>query len=193
MADRDYYFALEFEKYHLTRLKQVGDAVPGSHSENLEFAQQRAATMIRARLTAMIGASAATALHNTWVAEASTPAQVVPMVIRQVADLLGSAFVWAMEEAYQGATRREGRKRSEKTVSETLLLKAEEAWAEIVKTRHLMSLDGTIVDLNSYSGVGTGIGCASAEATFFPDLEETTSFDYYPAFSLEGAFRGMAN
>ena len=186
----DYYAKLDFGDGELSHISEAApESRAGLKESDLTCVEKLAMVKIRGKLATLIGTTNVTALHTTWTAATeSTYGDIIPMEIQDLARLLSSSAAWRMEEAHHGIEERLDEKRS-KPASKILLDRAIESWTHIKTTKKLHSMNGTIVDLASYTDAASGVGIASADGTFFPDNADDTSFDLEPVFSTEGALR----
>jgi hypothetical protein len=188
----DYYHKLAFGDAELAHINEAKpEEMAGVKESDLVYAQKLAMVKIRGKLAVLVGTAPEAALNATWVAATETTyPDIIPIEIQGVARIFGAAVIWRFEESFHGIEERLD-ERDTKPASEILRNRAAEAWEHIEKTRRLHSMDGTVVDLASYSDVASGVGIGAADTDFFPDHDTTKSHSIPAVYSTEGTYKAI--
>ncbi len=187
MADRTYFYDLEFQSGYLQDVEEAAENAFGIVAVDLNEAEKEAVDRILRLLTGVVGWGTVETWRDDWLSESTTYPDHVPRCIRSLAELIGSALVWRRMENYNRILPAE----DEILMSDRLFRDAKLLWESILQAGVIVFDDGTdAIDLTAASG-NTGVGVSGAEALFAADRKDESYNGIRPKFSTEGLYEDL--
>ena len=187
MADRTYFYDLEFQSGYLQDVEEAAENAFGIVEADLTEAEKEAVDRILRLLTSVVGWATVEAWRDDWLSELTTYPDHVPRCIRTMAELTGSALVWRRLENYNRILPKE----DEMLMSDRLMRDAEKLWESITAAGVIVYDDGTAaIDLTAASG-NTGVGVSGAAHLFAADYKTESVNGVRPKFSTEQLYEDL--